>query len=101
MNAYFDLMVSLMFMCLLACLLLVPVFYGFSNKHANPNLQIDEGLMKYTMGNLAGAEAICRQRQLKIGTMKLHCGMGNIMIDERTQVGLMSREVEQKFHCTE
>jgi hypothetical protein len=99
MNAYFDMMKSLIIICLSICFFLSPVFYGYSHpKHDNDEMT---GLMKFTLGNLGAATVQCRQRKPSVGTMKMFCPMGLIMIDDQTQIGLMSDQLDQKTHCTE
>jgi hypothetical protein len=73
--------------------------YGYSID-PNPDLNADP-LMGFTMGNLGGAVNTCRIRKSKVGEMGLHCHSGNILIDDRTQIGMMSSDVGQKIHCTE
>ena len=73
LNAYFDIMVSLSYMCICIALFMSPIFYGYAN---NPTKGLKDhtpkyGLMQYTMGNLGGATSYCNQRKIEVGEMRL------------------------------
>jgi hypothetical protein len=77
LNAYFDIMVSLSYMCLCIMLFMSPIFYGYAN---NPTKGLQHNskyaLMKYTMGNLGGSTIFCNQRKIEVGDMRITCPMG-------------------------
>lgn len=59
-NAYFDLMLSLIYMFIAITIFSIPMYYAFSKNDIDYfNSSANNMFDKYTLGNLGGASVIC------------------------------------------
>jgi hypothetical protein len=76
-NAFFDLMISLSYMCIAITIFLLPLFYGYS-QNGTLGMKGEKlyAIGQFSLGNLGGASVICNQRRLGASSMTLACPSG-------------------------
>ena len=101
-NAYFDIMISLAILCFIVTLFMTPVMMMYSgNDIKGLQSQPKYAFNQLTMGNLGGSSTLCAQKALETEKLTLSCPSGEMIISSNTKFGLMSKQVNQKIHCTE
>ena len=65
-NAYFDIMLSLVYLCLTITLFCLPMFYLYSNNNQNALAESTTllGFAKFTLGNMGGSDVVCSNKKL-------------------------------------
>ena len=104
LNAYFDVLMSAVGMFIVLTVASMPLYYYYSNNGVN-ELAAQGGLSgmvaQFSLGNLGGARALCEQRRLSSGRLKLTCPAGTVLEYGRENFGLISSEISQTNFCLE
>jgi hypothetical protein len=104
LNAYFDVLMSAVWMFLVLTVASMPLYYFYSNNGVN-ELAAQGGLSgmvaQFSLGNLGGARALCEQRRLQTGRLKLTCPAGTVLEYGKENFGLMSNAMSQNNFCLE
>lgn len=98
-NAYFNIMISLAYMCLCITIFMAPVIFIYMNNEWG-QLK-DNALTKVTLGNYGGASNQCFTPQIKAGTFSLYCPAGAMIIGRATEIGIISNKASKRNYCTE
>ena len=77
-NAYFDIMYSLVFMFATITIACIPIYYNYANNDARAIDNMDIPIFKkftqqFTLGNLGGADTLCKTKELGLNLMQLNC----------------------------
>ena len=77
-NAYFDIMYSLVFMFLTITIACIPMYYNYANNQSKAMFSMDIPAFKqftqqFTLGNLGGADTTCKSKKLGLNLMQLNC----------------------------
>lgn len=101
-NAYFDIMLSLVYLCLTITLFCVPMYYYYTSndQQALKTTTTLMGLAKTTLGNFGGATVICQSKRLQAQSLTINCDTGRIDSSDAL-FGLMSSQISEKTYCTE
>lgn len=77
-NAYFDIMISLSYMCLLITLFLVPVYFFYSQNSIKglKDTKIQYVFNQFSLGNLGAASTLCTQKTISSASFSLTCPSG-------------------------
>lgn len=104
LNAYFDVLMSAVWMFVVLTVASMPLYYYYSNNGVN-ELAAQGGLggmiAQFSLGNLGGARALCEQRRLQSGQLKLTCPSGTVLEYGKENFGLISNEISQTNFCLE
>lgn len=108
-NAYFDIMISLSYLCLIIMIFLGPLFHYYS---ANEVKALDGSpgyyALKYTLGNLGGSSANCfLSKYEQASKIEMYCKNGG-WFDTTAEnaadlfhVGLINVDADKNNYCTE
>ena len=81
MNSYFNIMVALMILFGSISVFMLPSMLTFSSYSALEVFTTTYGDAKYTLGNIGGADTLCKQSTYMVGetSMRLECGQGTLI----------------------
>lgn len=102
-NAFFDLILSLIYMFVAITIFSIPMYYAFSKNaidyfNSSPNNMFD----RYTLGNLGGASVICLQANLaKASNFEMQCPHGTQMDMQKLTYGIINPNLVQINFCKE
>lgn len=100
-NAYFDIMLSLVYLCLTVTLFCIPLYWVYSNNDQLAlHTQAKYTFTQFTLGNMGGADIFCASKRLASKSITIECPNGEILPDD-TKFGLMSSQISEKVYCEE
>ena len=102
-NAYFDMLLSFVYMMLTITVFCIPIFmlykgnsiHELRSSEPNPIKQ----LLEFTLGNMGAASTFCASKQIKAQKFTAECPQGSIIDYDSLQWGFMDRAMTKNSFC--
>ena len=76
-NAYFDIMLSLVYLCLTVTLFVIPLYWVYSQNQQKALItQPKYTFTQYTLGNMGGDDVFCASKRRSAASVSIDCTVG-------------------------
>jgi len=100
-NAYFDIMLSLVYLCITVTLFAIPLYWVYSQNQQKALItQPKYTFTQFTLGNMGGDDVFCASKRRAAKSITIDCTVGQILTD-KAKFGVMSSQVSEKVYCEE
>jgi hypothetical protein len=100
-NAYFDIMLSLVWMFACITIFVLPLFYAYSQNETKALQNFGKyAITQYSLGNMGGSSVSCASVKMAQPAVYLECYTG-FMDEKNYRFGVMPNDVENAIYCTE